>query len=110
VAERIKLYTHEHVPRAVIRGLRERGVDTLTVSEARMLGAGDEEHLAFAHREGRVLFTQDDGFLRLHASSAKHAGIVYARQPTAIGDMIYGLMLVAEVLDPGEMEGQIEFL
>ena len=34
VAERIKLYTDEHVPRAVVRGLRERGVDTLAVSEA----------------------------------------------------------------------------
>ena len=110
MAERIKLYTDEHVPRAVKRGLRERCVDTLTVAEAGMLGAGDEEHLAFAHKEGRVLRTQDDDFLRLHASGAKHAGIDYARQPMAIGDMIYGLMLVTEVLDPGEMEGQIEFL
>ena len=110
MTERIKLYTDEHVLKAVVRGLRERGVDTLTVSEAGMLGADDEEHLAFARREVRVLFTQDDDFLRLHASGAEHAGIVYARQPTAIGDMIYGLMLVTEVMDPGEMEGQIEFL
>jgi hypothetical protein len=32
--ERIKLYTDEDIPRVVVRGLRERGVDTLTVSEA----------------------------------------------------------------------------
>jgi predicted nuclease of predicted toxin-antitoxin system len=57
VAERIKFYTDEHVLRAVVRGLRERGIDTLTVSEAGMLGAGDEEHLLFARREGLVLFT-----------------------------------------------------
>jgi predicted nuclease of predicted toxin-antitoxin system len=110
VAERIKLYTDEHVPRAVVRGLRERGVDTVTVSEAGMLGASDEEHLAFARREGRVLFTQDDDFLRLHASGVEHAGIVYARQPTIIGDMIYGLVLVVEVLDSEEMKGHLEFL
>jgi len=110
VAERIKLYTDEHVPRAVVRGLRERGVDTLTVSEAGMLGAGDEEHLTFALREGRVLFTLDDDFLRLHDSGRQHAGIVYSPQPTAIGDMIYGLMLVVEVLDSEEMKGQVEFL
>jgi predicted nuclease of predicted toxin-antitoxin system len=110
VAERIRLYTDEHIPRAVVRGLRERGIDTLPVSEAGMLGASDEEHLAFARREGRVLFTQDDDFLRLHASGAEHAGIVYARQPTAIGDMIYGLMLVVEVLAPEEMKGYLEFL
>ena len=27
--ERIKLYTDEHVPKAVVRGLRQRGVDVL---------------------------------------------------------------------------------
>jgi predicted nuclease of predicted toxin-antitoxin system len=110
VAERIKLYTDEHVPRAVVRSLRERGIDTPTVSEAGMLGAGDEKLLAFARREGRVLFTQDEGFLRLHTSGMEHAGIVYARQPTTIGDMIYGLRLVVEVLDSEEMKGHVEFL
>ncbi len=110
MAERIRLYTDEHVPRAVVRGLRERGVDTLTVSEAGMLRASDEEHLAFARREGRVLFTQDDDFLRMHASGVEHAGIVYSRQQIAVGDAIYGLVLVAEVLDSEEMRGHVEFL
>jgi hypothetical protein len=40
----------------------------------------------------------------------EHAGIVYARQPTAIGDMIYGLVLLVEVLDLEEMKGHVEFL
>ena len=92
MAERIRLYTDEHVPKAVVRGLRERGVDVLTVPEAGMLGARDEEHLAFARREGRVLLTQDEDFLRLHASGAEHAGIVYTHQQTAIGEMIRRLV------------------
>ena len=54
------------------------------------------------------MFTQDDDFLRLHASGVEHAGIVYSRQPTAMGDMIYGL--VVELLDSDEMKGHIEFL
>ena len=45
--------------KAAIRGLRERGIDVLSVPEANMLGASDEEHLAFALAEGRVIFTQD---------------------------------------------------
>lgn len=110
MADRIRLYTDEHVPRAVVKGLRERGIDALMVSEAGMLGATDEEHLAFAYREGRVVFTQDEDFLRLHASGAEHFGIVYTRQQTAIGDMIYGLMLIAEVLDAEDMKGNVEFL
>jgi precorrin-6B methylase 1 len=49
VPDRLWLYTDEHVPKAVVKGLRERGIDTLTVSEADTLGASDEEHLAFAY-------------------------------------------------------------
>lgn len=108
--ERIGLYVDEHVPVAVVKGLRERGVDVVTVMEAGRLGASDEEHLAFARQEGRVLFTQGKDFLRLLAAGAGHAGIVYVRQQTAVGEMIRGLMLVFEVLEPSEMEGHLEFL
>lgn len=110
MADRVRFYTDEHVPKAVVKGLRERGADTLTVSEADMLGASDEEHLAFAYGEERVVFTQDADFLRLHATGAEHAGIVYAPQQTAVGGIIYGLMLIVEVLDAAEMKGHLEFL
>jgi len=71
----IRFYANKHVPRAVVRGLRERGVDVLTVSEAGLLGASDEEHLARAFAEGRVIFTRDTDFLRLHDTGREHAGI-----------------------------------
>ena len=70
-----------------MQGLRQRGVDVLTVVEAGMLGASDEEHLKRALNEGRVIFTQDDDFLRLHAAGADHAGIVYAPQQTPVKDI-----------------------
>jgi predicted nuclease of predicted toxin-antitoxin system len=82
MAQKIKFYTDEHVAKAVVRGLRQRGVEALTVLEAGMLGASDEEHLKRARNEDRVIFTQDDDFLRLHAAGADHAGIVYASQQT----------------------------
>ncbi len=111
MAERIRFYTDEHVPKAVVGGLRRRGVDVLTVPEAGMMGASDEEHLALAHRQGRVLFTQDEDFLRLHAAEASHSGIVYAHQQDAsIGVMISGLMLVFEVFEAREMKGHLEYL
>ena len=65
----VSFYTDEHVAKAVIRGLRERGVNVMTVAEAGLMGALDEEHLARSLTEGRVLFTQDDDFLRLHAAT-----------------------------------------
>ncbi|MDM8523822.1 DUF5615 family PIN-like protein [Desulfococcaceae bacterium HSG8] len=74
---RIKFYLDEHVSKAVAKGLRRRGIDVITVVEAGLLGETDEEHLERAKSERRTIFTQDDDFLRLHAASNEHAGIVY---------------------------------
>lgn len=90
MGQKIRFYADEQVAKAVVRGLRQRGVDVLTVSQAGMLGASDQEHLALAGKEGRVIFTQDDDFLRIHAAGADHAGIAYAPQQTPIGEIIYG--------------------
>jgi predicted nuclease of predicted toxin-antitoxin system len=79
VADPIRFYMDEHVPTAVTVGLRLRDVNVLTAQEADMLAASDREHLALAVREGRVLFTQDADFLRLHARDIPHSGIAYAR-------------------------------
>jgi uncharacterized protein with PIN domain len=106
----IKFYTDEHVSGAVVRGLRQRGVDVLTLVEAGMLGASDEEHIVRARNESRIIFTQDEDFLRMHAAAVTHAGIVYAPQQTSIGEIIRGLMLIYQVLDAEDMQGQVEYL
>ena len=110
MAEQLKFYLDEHVPRAVAEGLRRRGIDVLRAQEAGMLEAADEEHLALALREGRVVVTQDADLLRLHAAGRAHAGIVYAPQGTPIGAIIRGLMLIHDVLGPEDMVNHVEFL
>ena len=74
------------------------------------MSADDRRHLDFARTEGRVLFTQDADFLRLHDAGIPHAGIVYAPQRTPIGRMVRGLMLIYEVLDPMDVANHVEFL
>ena len=106
----IRYYTDEHVARAVIRGLRQRGVDVLTVPEADMMGATDEAHLALAFSQGRVLFTLDVDFLRLAAAGIEHNGVVYTPQHTTIGDIIRGLMFIYQVLEAKDMVGKVEYL
>ena len=91
----VKYYTDEHVARAVVRGSRERGVDVVTTPEAGLLGASDEKHLEYAFSEGRLLFTQDEDFLKLHAAGVEHAGIVYTHQGASIGDIIRGLICLS---------------
>ncbi len=95
---------------AVADGLQRRGADVLTTQEAKTLGATDEEHLPIAANEGRVMFTQDDDFLKLHAAGWEHAGIVYARQQTSVGHIIRSLLLICEVLSAEEMANRIEYL
>lgn len=107
---KIRYYTDEHVSRAVINGLRQRGVDVLSVPEAHRIGTADNEQLAFALAEGRVLLTYDTDYLALHAAGVSHAGIVYANQYTPVREVIRGLMLIYQALDSAEMTGQVEYL
>lgn len=110
MARPIRFYTDEHVAGAVVTALRRRGVDVLTVPEAGMWGASDVDHLKLAFEQKRVIFTQDDDFLRLHAQGMPHNGIVYARQQTPVGDLIRGLMLIFHVLTLEDMQSHVEFL
>lgn len=106
---KISFYRDEHIARAVVLALRQRDIDVLTVADAGKPGATDEEQLAFARIEGRVLFTRDADFLRLHAAGIPHAGIAYASRRVSIGDMICGLAL-HEILDADDMQGRVEYL
>lgn len=106
----VRFYLDEHVPKAVAMGLRSRGTDVITVADAGMLGASDEDHLSLALRERRVIFTQDADFLRLHAAGADHAGIAFATQGIRVGSILQGLLLIHQLLDADEMRGHVEFL
>ncbi len=108
--ERLKFYLDEHVDRAVADGLYRRGVDVLRAQDAGMHPAPDSAHLDLARHEGRVIFTQDADFLRLHAAGEPHASIVYAPQHTAVGTIVRSLMLIYEVIPPEEMINHIEFV
>ena len=108
--ERIRFLTDEHVPKAVAKGLRERGFDAVTAAEGGTLGAEDPRLLEHLKAEGRVVITHDTDYLRLHAAGVSHAGIVYAPPETSIGNMIRGALLIAEVLDSDAMMNHVEFL
>ena len=83
----------------------------LTAGEAGLLGAPDVEYLARSQAAGRVLVTHDGDFLRLHRQQQPHAGIAYYEQGSrSIGQIVAGLVLIYEVLEPAEMAGRVEFL
>jgi len=110
-----RLYTDEHVSRSITLGLRQRGVDVLTVQEDGRAGASDAELLDRATQLGRVLFTQDDDLL-VEASGRQKtgvafAGVVYGHQlKLTIGEAIEDLELIARVAEPEETLNAVIFL
>jgi hypothetical protein len=91
--------------------LRQRGIDVTTTPEAGLLHATDEEQLAYAIPEGRVLFTQDADFHRLNAAGLQHAGIAYCHpESRSVGEIIRRLVLIWEIYEPDEMRNRVEYL
>lgn len=111
MAEAIRFYLDEHVPFPVASGLRQRGVDVLTVQEAGRSGLPDSEQLAFATAQGRVTMTHDPDYLELAATGVQHAGVTFCRaNKYAVGPLIQALLVVYGVMSPEEMRNHVEFL
>jgi hypothetical protein len=111
----LPLYMDHHVPSAITRGLRRRGLDVLTAAEDGAATSEDETLLARATELGRILFSQDDDLLAVAArrleEGREFAGLVYGHQlAVTIGKAVRDLEIVARVLDPAEIRNRIEFL
>ncbi len=107
----IQFHLDEHVANAIAHGLRLRDIDVSTTVDAGLQGAEDLAHIAYALTEGRVIFTQDDDFLRHHHTGVTHAGIVYSKQGSrTTGEIVRYLKLMHDCLDESDMAGQLEYL
>ncbi len=107
----MRFHLDEHVDPAIAHGLRLRGIDVTTTSDAGLLSAPDESHLDFARREGRVIFTNDADFLRFATASIEHPGIAYcSRTARSIGFIVRHLCLMHDCLEGNGMRGKVEYL
>ncbi len=108
----IRLYMDVHVPAVITASLRRRGVDVLTSQEDGTLETEDAELLRRATSLGRVLFSQDQDFLRLAAecqrTDIEFCAIVFAHQlGPGIGQIIEDLDLLVNVADELELRNQV---
>jgi hypothetical protein len=90
-----------HVPRAVTRGLRQRGVDVLTAQEDGTARWKDSDLLDRAGNAGRVLFSQDADLLAEAAGRQRRkipfSGVIYSPQlALSIGRLVDDLELLAK--------------
>lgn len=88
----------------LVRALRLREIDVVTVHTEGMDRRSDEVQLDAASRDGRVIYSHNLGdFSKLHrdwlAGGRSHAGIVLAAQRLTLGEQLRRLSRLVEALD-----------
>ncbi|MEP7338293.1 MAG: DUF5615 family PIN-like protein [Acidobacteriota bacterium] len=92
----LALYLDVHVRAAISDGLRLRGVDVLTAQEDGSAEMEDPDLLDRAGELGRVIFTQDQDFLReahrRQTAGEAFRGVIYSHQlHSTLGQCVNGL-------------------
>jgi predicted nuclease of predicted toxin-antitoxin system len=86
-------------------------INVTTTREAGLVGASDLQQFTYASQQDRVIFTQDDDYLKLHAIGIRHAGIAYCHVGSrSVGEIIRSLTLIWEIYEPEEMRNRVEYL
>lgn len=105
----------ENVHGSITSGLRQRGIDVLTVQEDNRSGIPDSEVFDRAIEFNRILFSQDDDLLAEANQKQKlgtsFPGVTFARQTkVSIGTCIRDLELVSTLGRANEFENRVLFL
>ena len=111
----LALYMDVHVPAAITRGLRRRGVDVLTAQQDGTTRLEDPALLERVTALGRILFTRDEDLLAVAAERLRtgkpFATVVFGRQlEVSIGRCIADLELIAKAGQEEEAANQVTYL
>jgi Domain of unknown function (DUF5615) len=114
---KIRLYLEEDsMSHALVRGLRARGADVVTALKESMIQRNDEEHLEFAAKTGRVLYSFNvadfyDIHSRYLSAGNEHAGLILTRQQQfTVGEQLRRLLRLIAKIPAEEMKNRVEFL
>ncbi len=112
----IKLYLDEDSQdQSLLRALRARQIDVITVQETGTQGTTDLEQLRLAHREHRVLYSHNIGdFCQLHTefltSGEDHSGIALFAQDYSVGEQVRAILEFIFNQTAESMVNQLQFL
>jgi hypothetical protein len=111
----VPLYMDVHVPLAMTRQLRRRGVDVLTAQDDGFEEVEDDDLLLRATELGRLLFTQDIRFRVLaedwQRQGREFAGLALGPQlGGTIGQYVEDLELIAKSSESDEWRKIVQFL
>lgn len=113
----IKLYLdHDSSARALVAGLRRRGVDVLTTREAGLINSPDNEQPEFATVQGRAIYSANVAdFARLHAraisAGLRHGGVILrSNQYMPVGQQVVHLADLVRRAGPEDVANRLIFL
>ena len=111
----VQFYFDQHIKAAITSGLRARGVDVLTAFEDGASELPDALLLDRATELKRLVFSQDDDFLREAQFRLRNeipfTGVIYVHQlKLSVGRIIHELEIIAKIGDFDELENDILYL
>jgi len=113
----LRLATDEDFNNRIVRGLlrRQPDLDILRVQDAGLAGTKDDEVLAWASTEGRILLSHDVTTMKRAAYDRIAAGLAMpgvfeVSQDVPIGRAIDEILLLVLYSDQEEWQGQVRFL
>lgn len=108
----VRLYMDVHIPMAITRQLRLRGVDVVTATEERTNELDDNMLLELASAQGRVIFTHDIRFKAMaenwQRANNPFAGLIYGHaEGASLGQYVRDLELLAKACEQSEMANTV---
>jgi predicted nuclease of predicted toxin-antitoxin system len=107
----ISFYFDEMMPRPVMIGLAEAGVDVVMAVDVEMTEQDDFDHLRNATEHGRVMVTLDRPFSGKAMGHGEHGGVICWTGPgNEFGVMIRALLAFARSHEADEVQGRVFWL
>lgn len=99
----------EHIQRAIVTGLRARGVEIDTVVDIGLGGAPDKAVWDHCRRENLVLLTNDHHFLQ--RADEDHPGLVYLTTQFAdIGEVVRAVVRWVDTMPQDAFAGRVFYV
>jgi Domain of unknown function (DUF5615) len=102
--------------RAIISGVKRRipEIDFKNADDAQLRGLDDQEVLAYAAREGRILVSHDRSTMPIHFANfvlaQESPGLILIEQSLPVREAIEDILLIWEASEAEEWINRLEFI